>query len=172
MESQVYSEEMMKRASNGLPCAVGWRGRSSRSEFGKRSRLPSPSLWAAMCYLALCLCVQGVTSQRQLIDVNDIITAEDIAGECANGCVRYLTRAVAGVTGETECDLRVQNLLDHTKNDVDGGTLNVVHACSDADGNLVYQVGCSATGRGDVGGGCDAKIQAYTCGRAEESEGA
>ena len=35
---------------------------------------------------------------------------------------------------------RVQNLLDYKDEDVMGGSLNVVHYCSDAKGNPTYQV--------------------------------
>lgn len=35
---------------------------------------------------------------------------------------------------------RVQNLLDFTEDDVKGGSLNVVHSCSDEEGELMYQV--------------------------------
>lgn len=81
-------------------------------------------------------------AQRELIDVSDYVNIEDIepAGACTSGCVRTVVEAVARVKGEIECDLRVQNLLDHTKDDVRGGALNVVHSCSDSEGNLAYQV--------------------------------
>lgn len=80
---------------------------------------------------------------RELVDVTDDIQDLDweVGGQCADGCVRQLVDAVASVSGEIDCDLRVQNLLDHTKEDVVGGMLNVVHSCMDSSGNAVYQVG-------------------------------
>lgn len=79
----------------------------------------------------------------ELIDVYDVIQAEDLqsGGNCGTGCVRELSYAVASVAGEAKCDVVVQNLLDHQKSDVRGGTLNIVHACTDSEGNLKYQVG-------------------------------
>lgn len=83
----------------------------------------------------------GMGSQA-LIDVADVITAEDIqvGGPCVNGCVRRLSKAVLPVAGEADCDLVVQNLFDHKRSDVHGGTLNIVHSCTDANGDLRYQV--------------------------------
>eukprot|EP00903_Cladosiphon_okamuranus_P014756 g13673.t1 len=75
----------------------------------------------------------------------DSVESEHIAqgGSCADGCVRTVVDAVAISLGEVDCDpesgLRVENLLDHTDEDVMGGALNVVHYCSDAEGELMYQ---------------------------------
>lgn len=66
-------------------------------------------------------------------------------GSCESGCVRTVVDSVAVSLGEVDCDLpvgglRVENLLDHVKEDVMGGALNVVHYCSNADGKLLYAV--------------------------------
>lgn len=65
-------------------------------------------------------------------------------GSCESGCVRTVVDAVAISLGEVDCGelggLRVENLLDHTDEDVMGGALNVVHYCSNAEGELMYQV--------------------------------
>lgn len=78
---------------------------------------------------------------RDLGLTGDFVAA---GGSCEGGCVRTVVDAVAISLGEVDCDpplggLRVENLLDHTKEDVMGGALNVVHYCSDAEGELVYQ---------------------------------
>lgn len=75
----------------------------------------------------------------------DAVGSEHVAqgGSCANGCVRTVVDAVAISLGEVDCDLgglRVENLLDHTDEDVMGGALNVVHYCSNVEGELMYQV--------------------------------
>lgn len=77
-----------------------------------------------------------------LLDLDDVIREEDIqaGGSCVNGCVRRLSNAVAAVEGQGDCDLVVQNLLDHRDTDVRAGTLNIVHVCTGADGDLKYQV--------------------------------
>ena len=91
----------------------------------------------AMCELRSCQ-----AAQRTLLDITDYVEAEDLeqGGNCGDGCVRQVVDAVAPALGEIDCELRVENLLDHTDQDVAGGTLNVVHSCADADGNLMYQV--------------------------------
>lgn len=96
---------------------------------------------ACLTLLQIRSCWAG--SRTYLLDVSDDIEVRDLelGGECENGCVRRVASAVARATGEIDCDLRVQNLLDHTKEDVAGGALNVVHSCSDAEENLMYQVG-------------------------------
>lgn len=76
----------------------------------------------------------------------DYVDSEHVAqgGSCETGCVRTVVDAVAISLGEVDCDLelgglRVENLLDHTDEDVKGGALTVVHYCSNADGDLLYQ---------------------------------
>lgn len=80
--------------------------------------------------------------QRALADTTDFVESDDLepGGSCENGCVRQVVDAVARASGQVDCELRVQNLLDHTRDDAVGGALNVVHSCTDADGNLRYQV--------------------------------
>lgn len=103
---------------------------------------------ACLTLLQIQSCRAG--SRTYLLDVSDDIEVRDLelGGECENGCVRRVASAVARATGEIDCDLRVQNLLDHTKEDVAGGALNVVHSCTDAEGKLMYQVGEGEGGDG------------------------
>lgn len=92
--------------------------------------------------LAMCETRSCFAAQRILMDVTDVVTTEDLeqSGNCGSGCVRKVVDAVAPALGEIDCELRVENLLDHTDQDVAGGSLNVVHSCSDAEGNALYQV--------------------------------
>lgn len=96
----------------------------------------------ATVMLAMCKWRSCEAAQRTLMDITDHVEAEDLelSGNCGGGCVRQVVDAVAPALGEIDCELRVENLLDHTDQDVAGGSLNVVHSCSDADGNLLYQV--------------------------------
>ena len=96
----------------------------------------------ATVMLAMCEWRSSQAAQRTLMDITDHVEAEDLelSGNCGGGCVRQVVDAVAPALGEIDCELRVENLLDHTDQDVAGGSLNVVHSCSDADGNLLYQV--------------------------------
>lgn len=79
---------------------------------------------------------------RDLGCVTDTIESDDLGqgAVCENGCVREVTSGVAVSVGEVDCELLVQNLLDHTDGDVSGGALNVVHSCTNADGDLLYEV--------------------------------
>lgn len=90
----------------------------------------------------LVLRVPQTSGQRLLLDIVDTVSKEDIdvGGECVDGCSRKVVSAVAAVAGETDCDLRVLNLLDHIDRDVEGGTLSIVHSCFDENSNLFYQV--------------------------------
>lgn len=92
--------------------------------------------------LAMCEWRSCQAAQRTLLDVTDHVEAEDVeqSGNCVGGCVRQVVDAVAPALGQIDCELRVENFLDHTDQDVAGGSLNVVHSCTDADGNLLYQV--------------------------------
>lgn len=100
------------------------------------------SRWLLTVFVFIVLCVRDTACQRLLLDTYDGIFMDDldVGGACKNGCTREVVGAVAAVTGETDCELRVQNLLDHTQQDVQGGTLNVVHSCIDENQNLQYQV--------------------------------
>lgn len=79
---------------------------------------------------------------RVLGDLNDTIGSDDLepGAVCENGCVREVVNGVAVSLGEVDCELLVQNLLDHTNEDVSSGALNVVHSCTNADGDLLYEV--------------------------------
>lgn len=79
---------------------------------------------------------------RAIGDFTDTISSDDVGtgAACANGCVREVMSGVVVSVGEVDCDLQVQNLLDHTDGDVSGGALNVVHSCTNADGDLLYEV--------------------------------
>lgn len=79
---------------------------------------------------------------RRLGSTSDAVVAADIeaGGPCEGGCVRTVVDAEVYAAGEIDCELRVENLLDHTDEDVKGGSLNVVHSCTNADGDLMYQV--------------------------------
>ncbi|CAB1113376.1 unnamed protein product [Ectocarpus sp. CCAP 1310/34] len=78
---------------------------------------------------------------RRLGSTSDAIVAADIepGGPCDAGCVRTVVNAEVYAAGEVDCELRVENLLDHTDEDVLGGSLNVVHSCTNAAGDLLYQ---------------------------------
>lgn len=79
---------------------------------------------------------------RHLGDASDSVSSQDLeaGGDCPNGCVRTVVNAQASVVGEIDCDLRVQNLLDHIDEDVVGGAMNVVHSCTNDAGDLLYEV--------------------------------
>lgn len=112
------------------------------------------SRWHWNALFLACLAVFQIQHCRAgspvyLLDVTDDVEVRDLelGGQCESGCVRRVASAVARSAGEVDCDLRVQNLLDHTEEDVAGGALNVVHSCTDAEGNLMYQVGQREKGR-------------------------
>lgn len=79
---------------------------------------------------------------RHLGDTSDSVSALDFeaGGACEDGCVRTVVNAETPALGEVDCALRVQNLLDHYDGDVEGAALNVVHSCSNEDGELLYEV--------------------------------
>lgn len=99
--------------------------------------------WLITTSVYLVLCMRHAVCQRIILDTFDNISTEDleVGGACVNGCTREVVKSVAAVWGETNCELRVQNLLDHIEQDVEGGTLNIVHSCFDQNQNLQYQVG-------------------------------
>ncbi|CAM9167327.1 unnamed protein product, partial [Ectocarpus sp. 8 AP-2014] len=78
---------------------------------------------------------------RRLGSTSDAVVAADIepGGPCEAGCVRTVVNAEVYAAGEVDCELRMENLLDHTDEDVLGGSLNVVHSCTNAAGDLLYQ---------------------------------
>ncbi|CAM9817869.1 unnamed protein product, partial [Sphacelaria rigidula] len=92
--------------------------------------------------LLLLLSERCVSGQRLLLDAYDTISEEDmdVGGACVDGCTREVVEGVSAVSGETDCDLRVLNLLDHVDGDVQGGTLNIVHSCLDSNSSFRYQV--------------------------------
>lgn len=122
-----------------MPCGVS----------GARTKRWRIALWrlvlVALCFASFELRT-SLAVQRTLVDITDYIESEDLeqTGDCVKGCVRQVANAEARAWGEVDCELRVENLLDHTKDDVAGGALNVVHSCADADGNLIYQVGAES----------------------------
>lgn len=100
---------------------------------------------ASILLLVVLLCGAPPTclgALRAIGDFTDTISSDDLGtgAVCANGCVREVMSGVAVSIGEVDCDLQVQNLLDHTEGDVLGGALNVVHSCTNADGDLLYEV--------------------------------
>lgn len=123
------------RPRHGLSGAAGAAGAPVRRTCWRTAKIATVML--AMCEWRSCQ-----AAQRTLLDITDHVEAEDVeqSGNCVGGCVRQVVDAVAPALGEIDCELRVQNLLDHTDQDVAGGNLNVVHSCTDADGNLLYQV--------------------------------
>ncbi|CAM9857841.1 unnamed protein product, partial [Scytosiphon promiscuus] len=78
---------------------------------------------------------------RHLGDTNDSVSLSDLeaGGSCQDGCVRTVVNAQAQGVGEVDCALRVQNLLDHYDADVVGSALNVVHSCTNDEGDLLYE---------------------------------
>lgn len=106
------------------------------------------SCWWRLALLAMVTAILDLpsrsTAQRVLADISDHIFSDDLesGGNCVNGCVREVAiDSVAVADGEVFCDeIRVQNLLDFTAGDVRGGAINVVHSCTDAEGNIFYQV--------------------------------
>lgn len=143
------SPDIVVPASDGGKVAVGAVRLAPRSggDTGRpRSRpgmigLPS-FVTMLMLLLLLLLSEQCVSGQRLLVDVHDSISEADmnVDGACVDGCTRQVVEGVGAGSGETDCDLRVLNLLDHVDGDVQGGTLSIVHSCTDSSNSLRYQV--------------------------------
>lgn len=113
----------------------------------KNTTMVSAAFPAALLLLVGALCGLPAPCLGVLRDLGltaDFVDSEHVArgGSCADGCVRTVVDAVAISLGEVPCDLgglRVENLLDHTTEDVLAGALTVVHYCSNSDGELMYQ---------------------------------
>lgn len=137
---QTLSKKMANRVGRGrrgcAATAPALRLGGSSAAFG----------WSLLARAAVLLVAFGAPGclgvLRRLGSTSDAVVASDIeaGGPCEGGCVRTVVDAEVYAIGEVDCELRVENFLDHTDEDVVGGSLNVVHSCTNADGDLMYQV--------------------------------